>query len=285
MASRVQTVQVEDTFDGVTHTLQLQGVKKIDDNATNVGCTGTTTWATTSHLVNYLMEQPGIVRGKTVLEHIQLQYRAPCDYLYIALSLRLHHHFERTSKLGAGLGLVGLVAHKLGAARVVLTDGDDSALQLMQANVAANVELINTTTTTAADIVPQTHHHSTSSAAADSSTAAPNVASEQQCQHQNDSVCCCLLQWGNAEQIQQALHHCNCDNSTQEHSNTQKFNIVLGGEVIYDGNRADLDSLFQTVLACTHADSSSSTTVVFYMAFRQRLVPLDESKEQLLHRA
>jgi hypothetical protein len=40
MASRVQTVQVEDTFDGSTHTLQLQGVKKIDDNATNVGCTG-----------------------------------------------------------------------------------------------------------------------------------------------------------------------------------------------------------------------------------------------------
>jgi ribosomal protein L11 methylase PrmA len=45
---------------------------------------------------------------------------------------------------------VGLVAHKLGAARVVLTDGDDSALQLMQANVAANVEPKHTTTTAAA---------------------------------------------------------------------------------------------------------------------------------------
>jgi hypothetical protein len=40
MTARVQTVQVEDTFNGVTYTLQLQGVKKIDDNATNVGCTG-----------------------------------------------------------------------------------------------------------------------------------------------------------------------------------------------------------------------------------------------------
>jgi predicted nicotinamide N-methyase len=174
---------------------------------------------------------------------------------------------------------VGLVAHKLGAARVVLTDGDDSALQLMQANVAANVEPKHTTTTAAAAAIAADTatraHNSTDTATADSSIAAPNVALEQQCQHQNDTVCCCLLQWGNAEQIQQALHHCNCSNSMQADSNTQKFDIVLGGEVIYDGNRADLDSLFQTVLACTHADNSS-TTAVFYMAFRQRLVPLDE---------
>jgi hypothetical protein len=150
----------------------------------------------------------------------------------------------------------------------------------MQANVAANVEPKHTVTAAAAaaaeaaETVTQAHH-STSSTATDSSITAPNAALEQHCQHHNDTVCCCLLQWGNAEQIQQALHHCNCSSSMHERSSTQKFDIVLGGEVIYDGNRADLDSLFQTVLACTRAESSS-TAVVFYMAFRQRLVPLDE---------
>jgi predicted nicotinamide N-methyase len=185
-----------------------------------------------------------------------------------------------TSKLGAGLGLVGLVAHKLGAARVVLTDGDDSALQLMQANVAANVEPTCAKAGIVADSVTEAQY-STDSATAGSSGTTPTDAAEQQHQHHTDTVCCSLLQWGNAAQIQQALQYCNRSDSMQEqHSSVQQFDIVLGGEVIYDGNRADLDSLFQTVLSCTRTDSGSA--VVFYMAFRQRLVPLDEVRHSYL---
>ena len=70
--------------------------------------TGLTLWQSSKNLCSHLCENPHIVRNKSVVE------------------------------LGAGLGLAGIVAFKLGAERVVLTDGDTDTLDNMRENVRLN---------------------------------------------------------------------------------------------------------------------------------------------------
>ena len=70
--------------------------------------TGLTLWGGSKNLCNYLSENPTYVADKIVLE------------------------------LGAGLGVCGILAHKLGAKKVVLTDGDTATLANMRDNVSVN---------------------------------------------------------------------------------------------------------------------------------------------------
>ena len=72
--------------------------------------TGLTLWQSSKNLCSHLCENPHIVRNKSVIE------------------------------LGAGLGLAGIVAFKLGAERVVLTDGDTDTLDNMRENVSLNTK-------------------------------------------------------------------------------------------------------------------------------------------------
>jgi hypothetical protein len=72
-------------------------------NCTN--STGLSVWLGAEILAEYLSKHPAVVRGKSVLE------------------------------LGAGLGLCSLVAHRLGAARVISTDGDVDVLKKLRTNV------------------------------------------------------------------------------------------------------------------------------------------------------
>mmetsp|Transcript_24145 Transcript_24145/g.27569 ORF Transcript_24145/g.27569 Transcript_24145/m.27569 type:complete len:178 (-) Transcript_24145:395-928(-) len=72
--------------------------------------TGLTLWKSSEILCSYLCDHPEIVQNKSVVE------------------------------LGAGLGCAGIIGHKLGASKVVLTDGDTETLENMRHNVAANVK-------------------------------------------------------------------------------------------------------------------------------------------------
>jgi 16S rRNA G966 N2-methylase RsmD len=87
-------------------TIVLAGYK-LDSNNTDQS-TGVTLWPAASLLADYLVQYPELVREKRVLE------------------------------LGAGLGLSGLVAHHLGAATTVLTDGDKYVLAQLRSNMLQN---------------------------------------------------------------------------------------------------------------------------------------------------
>mmetsp|Transcript_52863 Transcript_52863/g.158227 ORF Transcript_52863/g.158227 Transcript_52863/m.158227 type:complete len:273 (-) Transcript_52863:188-1006(-) len=92
-----------------TTTIRLAGFK-LDSSQTDKS-TGVTLWQAAPCLANYIMSldrSSEMITGRKVLE------------------------------LGAGLGLCGIVAHHLGAERVVLTDADTNALQEMRRNVNAN---------------------------------------------------------------------------------------------------------------------------------------------------
>ena len=67
-------------------------------------------WLGSEVLSQYLLQQPKLIRNKTVLE------------------------------LGAGLGLVGITCHFIGASKVILTDGDTKVLDNLRFNVSQNIE-------------------------------------------------------------------------------------------------------------------------------------------------
>ncbi len=70
--------------------------------------TGTAIWRGSEVLADYLLQHPTLVKDQSVLE------------------------------LGAGVGLVGLVAYYLGASRVLWTDGDEQVLMNLRRNVKRN---------------------------------------------------------------------------------------------------------------------------------------------------
>jgi predicted nicotinamide N-methyase len=94
-------------YDRVPGTMIVLAGYKLDSEHTDRS-TGVTLWQAATLLADYLVEFPELVRNQTVLE------------------------------LGAGLGLCGLVAHHLGAARTVVTDGDKYALEKLRFNVQQN---------------------------------------------------------------------------------------------------------------------------------------------------
>jgi len=88
-------------------TIRISGFDLHSEETTR--STGVTLWEGSEPLANYLVKHSNeSVEGRKVLE------------------------------LGSGLGLCGIVAHHLGAARVVLTDGDSQTLHELRNNVKEN---------------------------------------------------------------------------------------------------------------------------------------------------
>ena len=92
------------------HTITLEGVKA--ENGQTLNSTGLTLWRASPLLCDYMWHHADTeIQGKRILE------------------------------LGAGLGLCGILASKLGAATVVLSDGDTDTLQEMRHNVHQNTTI------------------------------------------------------------------------------------------------------------------------------------------------
>ena len=89
-----------------TTTIILHGHKA--ELGQTLASTGLTHWRASSLLCSFLSHRPHLVRSLTVLE------------------------------LGAGLGLCSVYARRLGARRVVATDGDTDALENLRGNVGRN---------------------------------------------------------------------------------------------------------------------------------------------------
>ena len=180
--------------------------------------TGMSIWRGSEVLAEYLKQNPGIVDKKSVLE------------------------------IGAGVGLVGLTAHHLGASRVLLTDGDEKVLENLRQNVLRNTgSSRNGTATTTTD-------------------AGDSVASSESL-----SCLCPQLIWGK-----------NLDQFRDEYGYSQ---VILGTDLFYitkslvplfqtvhelltpddDDNDNDDGGLFVSVMTCS---AQSPTSTVFDVATR-----------------
>ena len=89
-------------YEEIDQTIVLRGKSLISQS------TGLALWTCSQILCGYLLDNPHHVKDKCVLE------------------------------LGAGLGLCGIVAHHLGASRVLTTDGDVNVLENLRYNIKLN---------------------------------------------------------------------------------------------------------------------------------------------------
>jgi predicted nicotinamide N-methyase len=184
----------------------LSGYKLDSDNTDQ--STGVTLWRAAPLLADYLIAQRHLVCDKRVLE------------------------------LGAGLGLCGLVAHHLGAATTILTDGDKYALAQLRSNVRQNTGLALSSSKT-------TTTNETSSAATTAAAATTTTTREERI------IECRTLLWGKTPPP-----------TTED----EKFDVILGADVIYGWD--SIGPLLDTVAAwlkkrtTTSRGSSTTTTEV-----------------------
>jgi predicted nicotinamide N-methyase len=105
--------------------------------------TGLTLWRASSLLCDFLLQHPGYIRGKSVVEVRFETMQRDSGYartVHGVSGIGSHRcSLARSPQLGAGLGLCGILAGHLWASKVVLTDGDSDALQYLRANVEKNV--------------------------------------------------------------------------------------------------------------------------------------------------
>eukprot|EP00386_Alphamonas_edax_P002304 GDKI01006858.1.p1 GENE.GDKI01006858.1~~GDKI01006858.1.p1 ORF type:complete len:246 (+),score=69.83 GDKI01006858.1:241-978(+) len=107
-ATATQTGVCLDRYFGA-HRVQLQGLQQDNNTSLSLPCTGATIWDAGVLLASYFADhQHELVAGQRFLE------------------------------LGCGLGLSGIVASKCGAAHVMMTDGDVSALMAAEKNCVGN---------------------------------------------------------------------------------------------------------------------------------------------------
>ncbi|KAJ3153592.1 hypothetical protein HDU89_000634 [Geranomyces variabilis] len=97
------------------------------------GTTGLVTWEAALRFAEYLVHQ---ARGRNCESACEKNCENGCDTA--ALYPRLDIRCKRVLELGSGPGLLGIVAARLGAAYVCLTDFDARVLSVLEENVAIN---------------------------------------------------------------------------------------------------------------------------------------------------
>jgi predicted nicotinamide N-methyase len=188
-----------------------------------------------------------------------------CDYL-IEHAPRLGIAEKRVLELGSGLGLVGLVAHKIQAAAA--------------ATAAAEA------TTLGPNSSSKNENHNTVQPAVcltDGDTLVlkklrENMKRNRHCNNDEESssrplLSCHQLLWGR-DTSQRFLETTAATTRTRESTVTKKFDIILGSDLIY--SPLVVNPMFETVQTLLNRDADG----VFLMAFAKRNVPV--SKEDVL---
>jgi predicted nicotinamide N-methyase len=158
-------------------------------------------------------------------------------------------------QLGAGMGLCGILASHLGAATVVLTDGDTDALAQLRRNVHANCCGGARADT---DDEDDTNNDATTTA-----------TSIKRLHDSNNNVTCRQLVWGR-----------NLDHFVAEHG---FFDVVLGSDIIYVPEI--IEPLFETIERIMknprnqddgdQDDQNYEDDAMFILAYARRNVPID----------
>ena len=95
------------------------------ENAQTLNSTGFTIWRASFHMCDFLVKCHNSQQHSTNT-HADLR---PYDMM----------SERRVLELGSGLGLCGILAHRLGSTTTILTDGDTNALELMQQSMHRNI--------------------------------------------------------------------------------------------------------------------------------------------------
>ncbi|KAK9841587.1 hypothetical protein WJX74_008328 [Apatococcus lobatus] len=171
---------------------------------------GARIWAVAHLMCRRLVEKPELVRGKHVLE------------------------------IGSGCGLCGILAAKLGAAEVVLTDNEETVLLNLQTCMAANkVPSSSISISSKPADVPSCTSHDGASLAAD-------VQASSICWSQGNMQICCL-EWHNDWLRCQGRKNCCHGGKIGSDACTpptlavdEQFDFVLGTDVIYEEQHPEL---------------------------------------------
>lgn len=115
-----ESFQFQFGIDGEPVEIELNGFKSDSDEIWQ--STGLTLWKASEYLCRYLVTHRN------------------GEHLDLSLKLQRSNNRRRVLELGAGLGLVGILAHRISSVQshIMLTDGDTDALPYLRENVEQN---------------------------------------------------------------------------------------------------------------------------------------------------
>lgn len=200
--------------------LSLRGVAREFGQTSAVGETGLTIWRGAEELCRYLYDRRPLLAGKSSLE------------------------------LGAGLGLVGLLAAHIGTYPNVVTDGDHDTLLRLCANAEKNGFIANTTPSAAAPATPENAF----SLPHNFILPCPEGRSPPTLSVQR-------LLWGEPDDIERAR--------TELSAPSEGFEVILAADVIYEDE--SIAPLVATVCALLRRSPDS----IWLLSFARRNVPVD----------
>jgi len=187
--------------------LNIHGYKTGSDEVWQ--STGLTLWKASKYLCDYMVKHADELRGQRVLE------------------------------LGAGLGLNGVLAHRLAAESVVITDGDSDAMVELRKNIKANRRRV----------VPQTE----------------KVTNDDADQQQQQEISAAQMIWGkeSAHTFLESIQFA----SPSSPLSSLKFSVIIASDIIYAA--IVIDPLWETARALLRYPNGQ-----FWMAFAVRKVPV-----------